>query len=422
MRVLADSRMKYGWLIALAMAPLLGASDARSQVNVNARYRVERIEISDDGLNHISRTLREDLDRLVGERLNPEKLDQFARRIRKELNARVVQQKIERGTQPEHVIVLFEVKGRRTWQNFDATMNRGVYHAKQGWSGSIDATASAGANRFSLGLVSDGDELLERYSGVRASYENTSVGTDHVRLAFRFASYHQKWNGDTQVALALRPDVPGVYRTRQDFAPAVTFVLAEPLTLSIGTSFQRFQTQFPAARTESANAVTTTLRLARQLEDSRGDKHDVEAGYSLRAATKVLDTDFVYARHQVEAGYTYTRDAHRLGVHVEAGRISGTAPLFERFVLGNTQTLRGWNKFAVNPLGGTREAHCSVEYGYHWFQIFYDTGALWNPGEDADAKHALGLGIRTKGGFFLAMAFPVKSGQATPLFMAGTEF
>jgi hypothetical protein len=76
----------------------------------------------------------------------------------------------------------------------------------------------------------------------------------------------------------------------------------------------------------------------------------------------------------------------------------------------------------VNPLGGTREAHGSVEYGYHWFQVFYDTGALWDRGEDAEAKHAIGLGIRTKGGFFLAMAFPVKSGRATPLFMAGTEF
>ncbi|HSB13478.1 MAG TPA: BamA/TamA family outer membrane protein [Bryobacteraceae bacterium] len=414
--------MKYGWLIALVMASGLGASDAGSQVNVNSRYRVERVDISDNGINRISRTLREDLDRLVGEKLNPQKLDRLAQRIRRELNARLVQQKLERGTQPEQVIVLFEVTGRRPRQNFDASMTRGVYHAKQGWSGAIGTTTTVGTNRFSLGIVSDGDELLERYAGVRAGYENTKVGTERVRLGFRFASYHQKWNADTQAALAARSDVPGVYRTRQDFAPSATFVLAEPLTLTVGTSFQRFQTQFPAARTESANAVTTTLRLARRLEDSRGDKHDVEAGYSLRAATKILDTDFAYARHQVEAGYTFTRDAHRLGARFEAGRISGTAPLFERFVLGNTRTLRGWHKFAVNPLGGTREAHGSIEYGYHWFQVFYDTGALWDRGEDAEAKHAIGMGIRTKGGFFLAMAFPVKSGRATPLFMAGTEF
>ena len=34
-----------------------------------------------------------------------------------------------------------------------------------------------------------------------------------------------------------------------------------------------------------------------------------------------------------------------------------TAPLFERFSLGNTYTLRGWNKFDVAPLGGALADH-----------------------------------------------------------------
>ena len=37
-----------------------------------------------------------------------------------------------------------------------------------------------------------------------------------------------------------------------------------------------------------------------------------------------------------------------------AGFITGRAPLFERFVLGNGTTLRGWNKFQLDPLGGSR--------------------------------------------------------------------
>ncbi len=60
-RVHIDGCMKYGWLIALVMASGLSASEAGSQVNVNARYRVERVDISDNGINRISRTLREDL-------------------------------------------------------------------------------------------------------------------------------------------------------------------------------------------------------------------------------------------------------------------------------------------------------------------------------------------------------------------------
>ena len=34
-----------------------------------------------------------------------------------------------------------------------------------------------------------------------------------------------------------------------------------------------------------------------------------------------------------------------------AGTISGRAPLFERFALGDTRTLRGWNKFDVDQWG-----------------------------------------------------------------------
>jgi hypothetical protein len=412
--------MKCAWFATLVGVVALSAAGQQSTVNVNSRYIVERVEISDGLKTRISRTLREDLEKLVGEKLNPAALDKLARRIRTELRARHVTEKVSRGTQPERVIVLFEVTGRKTGPNFDVTLPRGIYHAKQGWSGALDSKVTIASNEFTLGVVSDGDELLERFAGVRAGYENTKVGTDRIRLGFQFSSYHQKWSPRTVAALEDAREVPGIYRTRQEFAPAVTFVLAQPLTLSAGASFQHIQTQFPAAHTESANAVTTTLRFARRLEDSRSDKHDVTAGYTLRAATRVLNTDFVYSQHQMDLGYVYTRDRHRVAASFAAGRLSGTAPLFERFVLGNTATLRGWHKYDLNALGGTRMAHGSLEYRYHWFEVFYDTGALWNKGEEAEAKHSLGIGLRTKGGFFMALAFPIRSGRAEPIFMIGT--
>jgi len=411
--------MKLACAILVAALAAWSASGPRDAVNVNSRYIVERVDISDGGKTKISRTLREDLENLVGQKLNPAALENIARRIRAELRARQVTEKITRGTEPARVIVLFEVAGRRPGSRFDVRLPKGVYHARQGFSGAIDSKATIGPNEFTLGVVSDGDELLERFAGVRVGFENKRSGADWVHAGFQFASYHEKWHAGTVAALDENPDVPGVYRTRQEFAPAVTFVLAEPLTLSAGASFQRFQTQFPAAHTESANAVTTTLRFARRLEDSRADKHDVTAGYTLRAATNLLDTDFVYSRHMADAGYTFTHEDHRLAGKVAVGRLSGNAPLFERFVLGNSSTLRGWHKFDLKPLGGTRVVHGSVEYGYRWFQIFYDTGALWNTGESAGAKHSLGIGVRTKRGFFLALAFPIRSGRAEPVFMVG---
>ncbi len=401
---------------------LVGATGLRSQGNVNSRYTVERVDISDNGMSRISRTLQEDLTRLIGEKLDPQKLDQLARRVKKELNARFVQQKLVRGTQPEQVIVLLDVKGRRHPTNFDIKIPKAVYSSKQGVSIEAESSVKVASNWFKLGLVSDGDELVERFTGLRAGYDRPSLGTDRVGLAFNFASFHQKWNPDTELALAERPDVPGVYRTRQEFAPTVSFVIAEPLTLSVGTSFQRFETQFPAARTESANALMTTLRLSERFADSRGDNHEVDAGYSLRAATKVLGSDFVYARHQVDARYSFKRDEHTISAKFLLGRLSGTAPLFDRFVLGNTRTLRGWNKFEVDPLGGTSVTHGSLEYAYHWVQFFYDVGVLRDRVRDPGTKHSLGVGVRSKSGMFLAMAFPVRSGQAAPIIMAGTEF
>ena len=44
--------------------------------------------------------------------------------------------------------------------------------------------------------------------------------------------------------------------------------------------------------------------------------------------------------------------------------INGRAPLDDRFVLGNTYYLRGWNKYEIDPLGGNRVVSNSVEYRY----------------------------------------------------------
>lgn len=409
--------------LILALWASLGALWAQTDINVNSRYTIQSVEISGGNQNRISRSLREDIESLVGKRLNQESLEKLARRIRTELHARLVAPKVTRGTESERVIVLFDVKGKRYSRDLDLSVPRGIYHSRHGWSGILDARFSVGNSQFSGGVANDGDQLIERYAGVRAGYQNRHVFSDRVRLGFQFASYHTQWDQDTLTALETASEVPGIYRTRQDFAPSVTFVLAEPLTLSVGASFQRFQKQFPAAHTEAANAVTTTLRYVRRLEDSEGNHHQLDAGYSLRAATSSLDSDYAYTRHEVDFDYAYTRGRQTLGLKLAAGGISGTPPLFERFVLGNSTTLRGWSKFDVAPLGGTRMAHAALEYGYHGFQVFYDTGVLRDDREKGDTKHSLGLGYRTKEErFFLALAFPVKAGRVQPIFMTGVTF
>jgi hypothetical protein len=414
-----------GFLAALAPALLLAGGSQATLVNVNARYTVEAIEISSPSPHKISNRLQQDIGNLVGDKLNPPALDELARRIRKELRVKAVSQKLQRGTQPDSVRVVFEVTERRV--NFDVSIPKFVYHSRQGWTSAVEGETAIGSHVLGFGLVSDGDELVERFAGLRARYENRRLGSERVRFGFQFESYHEQWNRATLEAVGPRrtsagePEASGNYRMRQNFQPMLTVVLAQPLTLSVGTSFERFGVQFPAARTEAANAVVNTLRYHRTVEDSGSNKHDVDAGYSLRAATRFLSSDYAYARHRWSFAYLFRHGAHAVGFDASAGLISGRAPLFERFVLGNSTTLRGWNKFDLDPLGGDRFVHGSIEYRYKYFEIFHDTGAIWNHGRRATVHQSVGGGLR-KDGFYLAVAFPVKEGRIEPMLMVGMNY
>jgi outer membrane protein assembly factor BamA len=103
------------------------------------------------------------------------------------------------------------------------------------------------------------------------------------------------------------------------------------------------------------------------------------------------------------------------------GFITGNAPLFERFVLGNSTTLRGWNKYDLDPLGGTSLAHGTVEFHYRYFQVFCDTGAIWDRGQDGTPHTSAGVGLR-KDGFSIIFAVPIKDGKVEPVLIAGMNF
>jgi hypothetical protein len=237
-------------------------------------------------------------------------------------------------------------------------------------------------------------------------------------------SYHEQWNASTLNALASQPaaaaDTSGLYRTRQSFEPELTFAIAKPVTLSFGASFQNFQEESPAAPTDSANALFTTLRFHRRIEDA-DNQSDLDGSYNLRAASRLLNSDFVYARHRWEFRYMLTRGKNVVIDDVTGGLMTGRAPLFERFVLGNSTSLRGWNKYEVDPLGGNRMVHNAVEYRYGAFQIFYDAGAVWDSNETAILRHSIGVGLR-QGVFSLAVAFPVREGHVDPIFMVGMNY
>ncbi len=403
--------------------------ESTGELNVNSRYTIESISFAGEHHYKLSSSLMEEMQRLIGSKLNSEALNRLSQRISSELRAHDVTFKLVRGRESDCIRVLLEVKQREN--RFDVSVPKFVYNSRQGWTGATDATTTVGANAFTFGLLSDGDTLTERFTGFQTRYARTSLGSDRIRLGFEFDGYHQMYNGATLDALERNSSSSlgaGAYRSRLNFEPSATFVLAKPLTLTVGMSFEQLEPQATAARSESANAVINTLRYHQRWEDSGATTEELEAGYSLRAATKFLGTDLHYTRHLANLRYFYSHERQSVEVTVAAGLILGRAPLFERFVLGNSSTLRGWNKYDLDPLGGNRLAYGSVTYGYRVVRVFYDTGAIWDQGNAPEAKHSIGVGVSSglgrfeKGTFLLAVAFPIRQGRADPVLIAGMNF
>ena len=167
--------------------------------------------------------------------------------------------------------------------------------------------------------------------------------------------------------------------------------------------------------------MVTTLRYHRRVEGSNANQQEWDAGYSLRAATSFLGSDFVYERHQGDVQYAYSWGRSHILDDLTVGAITGRAPLFERFILGNSTMLRGWNRFELDPLGGNRIAANTLEYRYRLFDVFYDSGAIWDQGQTAVIRHAVGIGIR-QNGTYAALAFPIREGHIEPVFMVGMNY
>jgi len=417
--------MKCAWIGGLLLGSLLLASPQDSDNNINSRYTVETVILSGKGwttdlqsetTTKISTDLLHDLTALIGQKLNPSHLDTLAQNLKKELSAREVIHRIVRGDVPEQVRVEFEVRPARASLGMNVTQF--LYNSKQGFSGSGEAALTSGPQVFALGLVSNGDWLPERFSGVVARYEDRSLGTGRLSVKFEAETFHTQWNQATVAAMDTNPlDVPALYRARQAFQPTATLVLFRPLTITVGARIERFEDQGPAGQIAGANAAIADLHYHRSLEGS-GIQQDFDADCSLHSATRALNSDYVYSLRTAGVRYQYRHGKHVVLDNVWGGYITGLAPLSDRFVLGNAEYLRGWNKYEIDPLGGNRAISNSVEYHYGPLQVFYDTGAIWDESQPIVARHSVGLGLR-ESVFSLAVAIPIRAGRVEPIFMMG---
>lgn len=413
-------------LLSLASLPLFGWNP-EEQPNVNSRYTVESVHVSGKRTTRLTENTRRELENVVGTKLDHSLLDRMAREIKRELRVEGVSVHVAKGSLPGQVAVEFLAEGGRR-QDFDVDVPKGVYQSRQGWSGSVETRTAFGQNEIGLGVIDDGDSGVERFAGLRAKYERSSLGTSRIKMKVEFDSYHDQWNRSTLAAAAGSHFSPDLYRSRQHVEPSLTVVLAEPLTLTVGVSMDVLDSQprglgsLPSSGLTLANAAGGGLRFH---ERWTGDiNQEVDAGYTIRAAGAALASDATFTRHALNVAYRVERGHSTVAVNILAGRITGNAPLYDRFVLGNSTTLRGWNKYDLDPLGGDRVMHGSVDYSYRWLRVFYDAGAIWDARTAADPKQSAGAGIGRAGkeGFLIAAAFPLRAGHIEPMFIVGFNF
>jgi Omp85 superfamily domain len=419
-----------GLLLSTALNLAAGQEFLReaAETNVNRQYVIESVSVAGVDVDQtapskLPKTLRERLRDLVGERCDVAMLEDLSVQIRREMHLRTVTEHLSKGSAPDRIRVNFEVVRRDLF--FDISLPKFLFHSKQGFTGEVDASTRVRQNDFTVGVVSNGDDLTERFTGVTARYDSPSfgeiAGIDRVRLGATLEDYHEQWNQATINAL------PGsgldLYRSRWNVAPQVTFAATPSLTVAIGTSFEGLGSESANTSTRSANAGTLDVHYGRKIEGTV--QQQIDGIYSLRIATRALGSTYSYARHLIRLKYEAQTGRYTISDEFMGGAIAGNAPLFDRFALGNSSTLVGWDRFEIDPLGGTRVVHNQMTYGYRvgagTVQAFYDAGMVWQPNRAATLRHSVGAGYK-QGIFVMAMAFPVRDGRIEPVFMAGMNY
>jgi hypothetical protein len=413
---------------------------AVAESNVNHQYVIESVSISGIEVARfhdvkLSPSLRQRLASLVGAPCDMTAIGDLAGRLRSALRLEDVHERLLRGSSPDRVRVDFQVV--RKDYGFDLSVPRFLYDSNQGWTTEVNASGRYRQQSVSIGLGSNGDDLIERFTGFSTRYENLHVFSDHVRFALGIEGYNDIWNPLTRRAVAdQNVSAPGtsafaLYRNRRNVAPTLTFVLSRELSVSVGASFEGMDMENPqiAGREVpqsdlSANAATAAVDFGYSIEDA-GVQQRWDARYGLRFATHDLGSNYVYYRQDISLRYEWKTGRHVIADRLMGGVLVGQAPLFERFVLGNSSTLLGWNRYAIDALGGDRMVHNSLSYGYQvqkgTAEVFYNAGLLGDGEKLGTVRYSLGLGFR-QGIFNVAMAFPVIEGRIAPVFFAGMNY
>lgn len=402
--------------------------------NINARYIVERVDIRGLPARAFGAEVEADRQALVGQPLDSDAAQRLHTRLEEAFPDHLVRRRIARGRQSGQIRLVydFELRESARWLRFEPLAPGAVFHADQGWGAYLPLSVSNRNLRVAPILAFDhADDLIEEYSGFGIRIESRQVGTDRLGAIFEWTNFDLDWREATVAAQALDPLVPSLYRNRSTVTTRVRFAITPKLSVSGGVSIAGLDplnedplTGEPLIDVQPArvaNAFVAGIDFAESWRPASGPDRDLEAAFTVRAGSDALESDFSYERYAGTAEYRLRWDDHRLIVSALAGGLSGDAPLFERFALGDSRTLRGWDKYRVSPAGGSRMFHLSGEYRYHGLAFFLDSGSVWDAGADRRFRVSTGIGLHP-GPVFFTVGVPLNTGQHDATFMMGIRF
>lgn len=407
-------------VLVFVAAPI--SEDGALGENINARYPVETVALEGVPRSLISDSLWNELQKMVGQPLNNTEADRLRESLQSELGPRyAVERKVRRGTQPRQLAVVYEAI-KQPMLRWETPPSIFAYHQKQGPSLFVNDEVDL-AKDFGLqllyGLGSNGDELTERYKGFRLALEKTRIGTERLGFRLELTSYGTMWKSDTLRASESAPEIPGIYRSRRAIAPVVAFAMTPDIYVTAGFEATELEMQFPEVHWESVRLGTAGVRFQHTFRNG-GTRNEIAGGYAVRTAARSLESDFTYTRHSWDWLYFHKRDKNIVKLKFQAGRLTGSAPLFERFSAGNSDSLRGWNKFEIAPLGGSRTAAGTFEIGRSDIRVFYDAGSVWDEARPIAIRHSIGLtfgaGEDDAAGFF-TIAAAIRNSRLEPSVM-----
>jgi hypothetical protein len=259
---------------------------------------------------------------------------------------------------------------------------------------------------------------VEEYGGAGLRFETRRLGTRRLGASLEWSWFESGWRDATIAAVAGNAALPRLYDTRQTITPLLSFAITPALSVSAGVGITELEPLAPAPDSRMANAAIGGLDYRKRWHAGDKGEQQVSADAQLRAGTRTLQSDTVYQRHFAQGEYEYDLGRHHADVTGMAGRINGDAPLFERFTLGDTRTLRGWDKYDIAPAGGSRMFYASVEYAYTGVAVFLDVGSVWDQPADKRIRVSTGLGFHA-GPAFASIGFPLNTNHLTAVFTMG---